>query len=59
MVDFGSRQGRSPFATAGVVRLRRGLQNGENTVLGQKMLFMDGHYLWVDTSKILKEVDNE
>jgi hypothetical protein len=43
MVDFGSRQGRSSFATAGVVRLRRGLQNGENAVLGQKMLFMDGH----------------
>jgi hypothetical protein len=26
MVDFGSGQGRSDFATAGVVGLRRGLQ---------------------------------
>ena len=43
MVDFGSRQGRSPFATAVVVSLRRGSQKGENAVLGQKMPFPDGH----------------
>ncbi len=43
MVDFGSIQGRSPFATAVVVSLRRGSQKGENAVLGQKMPFPDGH----------------
>jgi hypothetical protein len=43
MVDFGSGEGRSLFATAGVVGLRRGLQKGENAGLDQKMLFMDGH----------------
>jgi len=41
MVDFGSGQGRSIFAAAGVVCLRRGLQKYENAVLGQKMPFMD------------------
>jgi len=34
IVDFGSRQGRSPFETAVVVDLRRGSQKGENAVLG-------------------------
>ena len=43
MVDLGSRQGRSPFATAVVVDLRRGSQKGENAVLGQKMPFPDGY----------------
>jgi hypothetical protein len=42
-VDFGSGQGRSYFTTAGVVALRRGLQNCENAGLGRKMLFLDGH----------------
>jgi len=44
-VDFGSGQGRSLFATAGVAALRRGLRKGENTGLGRRMLFMDGHQL--------------
>jgi hypothetical protein len=35
MVDFGSGQGRSIFAPAGVVFLRRGLQKSENAGLGQ------------------------
>jgi hypothetical protein len=43
MVDCGSDQGRSVFETAGVARLRRGSQRRENTELGRKMLFMDGH----------------
>jgi len=34
MVDFGSGQGRSLFATGGVVALRRGLQKDENAGLG-------------------------
>jgi len=45
MVDLGSGQGRSDFATAGVAALRRGLQKSENAGLGRKMPFMDGHYL--------------
>ena len=45
MVDFGSGQGRSLFATGGLAPLRRGLQNGENAVLGRKMPFLDGDYL--------------
>jgi hypothetical protein len=43
MVDFGSGQGRSEFATAGVAALRRGLQRSENAGLGRKMPFLDGH----------------
>jgi hypothetical protein len=43
MVDFDSEQGLSVFATAGIVRLCRGLQKSENADLGQKMPFMDGH----------------
>jgi hypothetical protein len=39
MVDFGSGQGLSVFATTGIVCLFRGLQKSENAVLGQKMLF--------------------
>jgi hypothetical protein len=42
MVDFGSGQGLSVFATTGIVCLFRGLQKSENAVLGQKMLFPDG-----------------
>jgi hypothetical protein len=34
MVDLSSGQGRSVFATTGVVWLRRGLQKGENAALG-------------------------
>ncbi len=43
IVDFGLRQGRRIFSTAGVVRLRRGSKKFENAVLGRKMLFLDGH----------------
>jgi hypothetical protein len=43
MVDFGSGQGRSEFASAGVVTLRRGLQRSENAGLGRKTPFLDGH----------------
>jgi hypothetical protein len=42
IVDFGSRQGRRIFSTAGVVRLRRGSKKTENAVLCRKMLFLDG-----------------
>ena len=45
MVDCGSDQGRSDFATAGVAALRRGLQSRENAELGRKMPFLNGHYL--------------
>jgi hypothetical protein len=44
MVDFGSGQGLSDFATAGVAALRRGLQKSENTGLSQKMPFSNVHY---------------
>ena len=44
MVDFGSGQGRSLFATTGVAALRRGLQKDENTGLDRKMPFLDGNY---------------
>jgi hypothetical protein len=43
MVDCGPDQGRSVFETAGVAWLRRGLQKRENTELGRKMPFLDGH----------------
>ena len=43
IVDFGSGQGLSVFATTGIVSLFRGLQKSENEALGQKMLFPDGH----------------
>jgi hypothetical protein len=43
IVDFGSGQGLSVFATTGIVRLFRGLQKSENAALGQKMLFPDRH----------------
>jgi len=43
IVDFGSGQGLSVFATGGIVYLFRGLQKSENAALDQKMLFPDGH----------------
>jgi hypothetical protein len=43
IVDFGSGQGLSVFATAGIVWLFRGLQKSENAALSQKMLFPDRH----------------
>jgi len=45
MVDLGSGQGRSDFATVVVATLRRGLQKNENAYLERKMPFIDGHYL--------------
>ena len=47
MVGFGSEQGLSEFETGGVAWLRRGFQKSENAALGQKMPFVDGHYLTV------------
>jgi hypothetical protein len=43
MVDRGSGQGSSVFATAGIVGLFRGLQKSENAALGHEMPFPDGH----------------
>ncbi len=43
MVGCGPDQGRSEVDTAGVAALRRGCQPSENTELGRKMLFLDGH----------------
>jgi hypothetical protein len=43
IVDFGSGQGLSVFATTGIVRLFRGLQKSENAAMGQKMLYPDRH----------------
>ena len=43
MVDCGPDQGRSEFETTGVAALRRGFQRRENTALGRKMPFLDGH----------------
>ena len=45
MVDFGSGQDRSDFATAGVARLRRGLQR-TRTLVG-----VERYRLWMDTYK--------
>jgi hypothetical protein len=45
VVNFGSGQGLSVFATAGIVRLFRGLQKCENAALDQKMLLPDRHRL--------------
>jgi hypothetical protein len=53
MVDFGFGQGLSFSATTGIVRLFRGLQESENAALGQKMPFMDRHYLYVSVAKII------
>jgi hypothetical protein len=50
-VDFGPRQGRRIFLTAGVVALRRGPKKSENAVLGQKMRFPFGHYLSSQTDR--------
>jgi hypothetical protein len=41
MVDFGSGQGLSVFATTGIVWLFRGLQKSENAALGQKMRLIE------------------
>jgi hypothetical protein len=41
----GSGQGRNEVETGGAAALRRGFQNRENTGLGQKMPFPDGHAL--------------
>ena len=47
MVDFGSGQGRSDFATAGVVRLRRGLQRARTPAWAERCrLWMDTSYAW-------------
>ena len=43
MVDWGPDLGPSDFETAGVAVLRRGSQRIENTKLGRKMPFLDGH----------------
>jgi len=45
MVDFGSGQGRSDFATAGVVRLRRGLQRTRTPARAER------YRSWMDTCK--------
>jgi hypothetical protein len=45
MVDIGSEQGLSNFETAGIAGLCRGFQKSENAALGQKMPFVDGHWL--------------
>ena len=45
MVDRGLAQGRSDFATAGVVRLRRGLRRARTPAWAERRRFMDGH-LW-------------
>ena len=45
VVDFGFWQGRSRRAPTGVARLRRGPTGSESAARGQKMPFMDGHYL--------------
>ena len=42
-VALAKAKGRSDFATAGVARLRRGLQRSENAGMGRKVPFMDGH----------------
>jgi len=42
MVDFGSGEGRSDFATTGVVRLRRGLRSARMPAwAGRCRLWMD------------------
>ena len=45
MVDFGSGQGRSVFATAGVVRLRRELQRTRTPARAER------YRSWMDTCK--------
>ncbi len=44
--DQTGQEGRSLFVTAGVAALRRGLQKGENAVLGCKMPFQCRNYLY-------------
>jgi hypothetical protein len=43
MVDFGSSQGRSDFATGGVVGSTPRIAKSENAGLERKMLIMDKH----------------
>jgi hypothetical protein len=45
MVDFGSGQGLNIFKTAGIVNYSEDFKKSENAALGQKMPFVDGHYL--------------
>ena len=40
---FAKTEGRSNFETTGVAALRREFQKGNNTGLGRKMPFVDGH----------------
>jgi len=47
MVDCGSGQGRSDFATAGVARLRRGLRRVRTPAWAER------RRLWMDTSKLI------
>jgi len=42
VVDCGSDQGRSVFATGGVAALRRGWRKRENAGLGRKMPLLKG-----------------
>jgi len=44
MVDFGSGQGRSGFATAGVVSLRRGVRRARRPAWAERCR------LWMGTS---------
>jgi hypothetical protein len=54
MVDFGSEQGLSNFEThgvavpalAGIASYVEDFQKSENAAPGQKMPFVDGHYLY-------------
>ena len=41
--DFFDHPEMITGSLTGVVRLRRGSKISENTVLGRKMLFLDGH----------------
>jgi len=52
MVDFGSWQGYSLFETAGIARYFEDFKKARNAARGQKMPFMDGHYLVLITLNI-------
>jgi hypothetical protein len=49
MVDFGSGQGQSDFATAGVVCATPRIARSENAGMGRKTPFMDGHHVTIST----------
>ena len=55
MVDFGSDQGRSVFATLRRRTATLRIDKSENAGLGQKMPFPDGHYLrvWINVNKAI------